>query len=70
MNPDNNKKGSVFSEYALFRNPILCEIIGLAPVLAVAVSVTTGLLLSAMMFCSLIINEALTKLLLKGFRHP
>ena len=70
MNTDNNKKGSAFSEYAFFRNPILCEIIGLAPVLAVAVSVKAGLLLSAMMFCSLIINEALTKLLFKRFSSP
>ncbi len=59
-----------FREYALFRNPILCETVGLAPVLAVAVSVKTGLLLSAMMFVSLIINEALTKVLFGRFSAP
>ena len=70
MNADKKKNGSFFSEYALFRNPILCEIIGVAPVLAVAVSIKTGLLLSAMMFCSLIINEALTKVFFEKLSAP
>lgn len=70
MNADKKKNGSFFSEYALFRNPILCEIIGVAPVLAVAVSIKTGLLLSAMMFCSLIITEALTKVFFEKLSAP
>ena len=70
MNADKKKNGFFFSEYALFRNPILCEIIGVAPVLAVAVSIKTGLLLSAMMFCSLIITEALTKVFFEKLSAP
>ena len=70
MNADKKKNGSFFSEYALFRNPILCEIIGVAPVLAVAVSIKTGLLLSAMMFCSLIITEAFTKVFFEKLSAP
>ena len=70
MNADKKKNGSFFREYALFRNPILCEIIGVAPVLAVAVSIKTGLLLSAMMFCSLIITEALTKVFFEKLSAP
>ena len=70
MNADKKKNGSFFSEYALFRNPILCEIIGVVPVLAVAVSIKTGLLLSAMMFCSLIITEALTKVFFEKLSAP
>ena len=70
MNADKKKNGSFFSEYALFRNPILCEIIGVAPVLAVAVNIKTGLLLSAMMFCSLIITEALTKVFFEKLSAP
>ena len=61
---------SELRDFAVTKNPVLIEVVGLAPILAVATGIKAGLLLSAMMCCSLLITQALTVTLFKRFTPP
>lgn len=54
---------------AVIKNPVLFEAIGLAPVVAMAVSVKTAVMLSVISTAELIIIESVACLLLKKLRH-
>lgn len=54
---------------ALIKNPVLFEAIGIAPVVAMAVSVKTAIMLSVISTAELIIIESFTCLCLKKIKH-
>ena len=54
---------------AIIKNPVLFEAIGLAPAVAMAVSVKTAVMLSVISTAELIIIESFACLLLKKIRH-
>ena len=70
MSEKNNSASENLRTYLFIKNPVLNEIVGIAPILAVAVSIKAGLLLSVMMSCSLLITQALTTALFRRFSQP
>ena len=70
MSEKNNSVSENLRTYLFIKNPVLNEIVGIAPILAVAVSIKAGLLLSVMMSCSLLITQALTTALFRRFSQP
>ena len=67
MNNKSPDSKNTFLTAAVTHNPVLIEAIGLAPILAVAVSAKSALLLSLLTACSLFITTALTCTVLKKF---
>ena len=70
MSEKNNSASENLRTHLFIKNPVLNEIVGIAPILAVAVSIKAGLLLSVMMSCSLLITQALTTALFRRFSQP
>ena len=70
MSEKNNSVSENLRTHLFIKNPVLNEIVGIAPILAVAVSIKAGLLLSVMMSCSLLITQALTTALFRRFSQP
>lgn len=70
MSEKNNSASENLRTHLFVKNPVLNEIVGIAPILAVAVSIKAGLLLSVMMSCSLLITQALTTALFRRFSQP
>ena len=70
MSEKNNNTSENLRTHLFIKNPVLNEIVGIAPILAVAVNIKAGLLLSVMMSCSLLITQALTTVLFRRFSQP
>ncbi len=67
--PDKKKKSvSVIRNSAIIKNPVLFEAIGIAPVVAMAVSLKSAIILSFVSFVELLLIECLACLLMKKFK--
>ena len=67
--PDKKKKSvSVIRNSAIIKNPVLFEAIGIAPVVAMAVSLKSAIILSFVSFVELLLIECLACLLMKKLK--
>lgn len=67
--PDKKKKSvSVIRSSAIIKNPVLFEAIGIAPVVAMAVSLKSAIILSFVSFVELLLIECLACLLMKKLK--
>lgn len=67
--PDKKKKSvSVIRSSAIIKNPVLFEAIGIAPVVAMAVSLKSAIILSFVTFVELLLIECLACLLMKKLK--
>ena len=67
--PDKKKKSvSVIRSSAIIKNPVLFEAIGIAPVVAMAVSLKSAIILSFVSLVELLLIECLACLLMKKLK--